>query len=201
MGTRFRRAGLLWYYLWVVELQKKRYRRYGVKALHWHFAIVAPGGSLPDVHYVKGGRKHYQVQAEGSVVSSSDLFDRWGHGQVLCGYAWSGIGGYLGKYLSKDCESLAGYKREWASLRRFGSSRLGFYGYSEDGYTWLTVLESSGVPVCELRVWKKGSVIHVGADDPVWVDVHLGYYIDTRVILYEHRSPWRVVGGEDDKVP
>ena len=43
LQMRFRRSKLPFWYVWVVELQWKRYLKYGKLARHWHFIILAPG--------------------------------------------------------------------------------------------------------------------------------------------------------------
>jgi len=122
----FSRAKLPMYYLWVVELQRKRYLKTGVKALHWHIAVAVPDGTLPDVRFKKKAKQHYQVRQQGSVITSSMLFKQWGRGQVLCTKAWTGVFGYLGKYLSKGFEEV-----DMGVARRWGSSRFGVLMYPQ----------------------------------------------------------------------
>lgn len=128
--ARFRRSRLMWFYLWVVELQKKRYYESGVKALHWHIAGICEDGALPNVRFNSTARRKYQVLREGSLITTKELYKGWGYGQVLCKEAWSsGVYDYLSKYFTKDYASLPDYNPEWAKLRRFGCSQMGYYRF------------------------------------------------------------------------
>jgi hypothetical protein len=135
----FTRAELPFYYLWVVELQKRRYLKTGVKALHWHLAVAVPDGALPDVKYVADARQHYQVREQGTLVTSTELFKRWGRGQVLCTKAWTGVFGYLGKYLSKEFGEV-----DMGVARRWGSSRFGVLVYPQWARQEMAALEERG---------------------------------------------------------
>ncbi len=130
--NRLNRAGLRFLYVWVVELQLKRFLTYGEKALHWHVVIACPRSALPDVEFVQDapkGRK-YQMREEGEVIKQRDLFKRWGRGHVLCGVRRSpSVYGYLSKYFGKDWISARGARPEWARLRRWGSSQMGHYKF------------------------------------------------------------------------
>jgi hypothetical protein len=170
LRARFKKAGLPWYYTWVVGLQKRRYYKSGVKALHWHFAIICAEGALPDVAFVPDARKKYQLKTDGSVVRNADLVKGWGHGQVLCKRAYTGISGYLGKYLGKDYERLDGYKPEWGNLRRFGASQLGYHGYPDWAMAGINKLKAEGMPVDDLYVRRTGATVRVFAEQryPEW---------------------------------
>jgi hypothetical protein len=152
LNTRFHRAGLPFYYVWVVELQKKRYLKTGVKARHWHFVILCSKGALPNVHFDKFHYPHYRVLNEGSLIKQKDLFKRWGYGQVFCKYAWSkDVRGYLEKYFKKDFDGEI-------SLRRFGSSNFGYYAYPKWAYD--NILNAS-VVYSDVVLLKKGSVLDI----------------------------------------
>jgi hypothetical protein len=205
LRMRFKRAGERLYFVWVVELQKKRYYKSGVLALHWHFVILAPHGSLPDVKFTQHSTRHYRVVSEGSIVDSSDLFKRWGHGQVLCGYAWSGVRNYLEKYFTKEYEGFRGYKPEWFKLRRFGHSRLGYRGFPEWAYQKVACLSAEGVPVDSLYIERVGAEVRVsgGVDVPGGWDKEIvaGLRYDVgflarseRLLLFRFSSPWKRYG-------
>jgi hypothetical protein len=150
----FSRAKLPMYYLWVVELQRKRYLETGVKALHWHIAVAVPDGSLPDVQFIKEARQHYQVKQQGSIITSSMLFKQWGKGQVLCVKAWTGVFGYLGKYLSKEFDEV-----DMGKARRWSSSRFGVLMYPQWAREEMANLEEKGADLSEYRkVRMPGSV-------------------------------------------
>lgn len=150
----FSRAKLRMYYLWVVELQRKRYFKTGVKALHWHLAVAVPDGALPDVQFIKDARQHYKVKQQGSIITSSMLFKQWGRGQVLCTKAWTGVFGYLGKYLSKEFDEV-----DMRVARRWGSSRFGVLMYPQWAREEMVVLEEKGADLGEYRkVRMPGSV-------------------------------------------
>ncbi|MBA7550299.1 hypothetical protein ES705_42810 [subsurface metagenome] len=205
LRMRFKRAGVRLIYAWVVELQKKRYLKYGVMCLHWHFVIVAPAGSLPDVRFLPDARRHYQVITDGSLITAVELFKRWGRGQVLCGYAWSGVQKYLGKYFTKDYESLADYKVEWSKLRRFGASQLGLARYPEWAYNELMSLRDDGLNLDSLKIVKTGGKVRLydirvdsqwsdGRGDYLRYAGHKHFKLDLGapylVKVLEIKSPW-----------
>jgi len=180
MRQRFKRAGMRWYYAWVIELQKKRYKRYGVKALHWHMAIICPAGALPDVSHVKGNtRYHYRVKRDGDVIKNSELYKRWGRGFIFCCEAYSDIAGYLGKYMGKDKAEIP---FEWSNLRRFGSSQLGIYRFPDWAYEELVDMEARGIDL-ELHVIRR-----VGSQVLLYWRTGGGLRLACKL-----KSPWRVV--------
>jgi len=133
LRNRFNRSKLPFYYVWVVELQKKRYLKYGRLARHWHFTILAPVGSLPNVEFRQSKVPHYKIIKDGSIVKNSELIKRWGYGQVFCKYAWSrDVYNYLGKYLEKQ-------DKEALTSRRFGSSNFKYYAYPNWAYDYCVV--------------------------------------------------------------
>jgi hypothetical protein len=126
---------LKWFYLWVVELQKKRYYKSGVKALHWHFAIICPDGVLPNVRFNQKSKRKYEVLEQGTLVTTKELYAGWGYGQVFCMRGWSkGVYAYLSKYFTKDYGSLPDYNPEWSKLRRFGSSQVSYFRFPKWAY-------------------------------------------------------------------
>jgi hypothetical protein len=187
-------GGLPMRYVWVVELQKKRYTRTGVLALHWHFAIACPAGALPDVEFRADRRVKYVVKEEGTVVTSRELWERWGRGQVLCMRTrCEGVYGYLGKYMAKDYGSLAGYKAEWVNLRRFGASRLSENAYPRWAYE---VVTEKGVEYDEF-LWRRrvgGKVQWYGKEDRLIVN---GVRYEAMVPLVAIRSPWHVYDADE----
>jgi hypothetical protein len=129
MSKRFHRKSQVFFYAWVVEVQKKRFWKYGQIARHWHFIILCSypsggGGALPDVEFRQDKKPHYKILEDGICISQKELYQGWGYGQILCQKAWSNdIEKYLRKYLDKQGAENLG------TLRRFGSSRFGYYSY------------------------------------------------------------------------
>ncbi len=184
MRARFKRAGLVWFYVWVVELQKKRFYRSGVKALHWHFAIICRNSALPHVLFNQNARRKYLVLEEGTVVTTRELFKAWGYGQVFCKQGWSrGVYDYLSKYFTKDYDSLEGYNPEWSKLRRFGSSQLGYYKLPLWAYERVNQLyeERPLLRRCVVRR-QAGRICFYRHEEP-------GEY----VLEYSEASPWELV--------
>jgi hypothetical protein len=213
MRSRFSRSGEPFYYTWIVELQKRRYTTHGVMALHWHFAIITKKGCLPNIQYKPEKRYHYYVKSEGSVVTSKELYQGWGKGQILCGLSWCGVRRYLEKYMSKDYEQLQGYKPEWAKLRRFGSSKLHYRRLPQWAYDKVKKLADTGIPMAQFAIRKVGTVVAVGKlkRDNLWdteqVKALKCYSNDKKVKggklrcltaqrfvpLFQFKSPWSLV--------
>jgi len=160
LRINFSRAGVPFYYIWVVELQMKRYYKYGKLARHWHFVILVPVGSLPDVEFRLDKVPHYKVLKEGSIIKNSELIKRWGYGQVFCKPAWSkNIYGYLGKYLEKQSQKGNGSGSPFAlASRRFGSSNFGYYAYPKWAYS--EYLNASQI-YPDVFIFKKGSRLDI----------------------------------------
>jgi hypothetical protein len=216
---RFKRSGLPMFYVWVVELQKKRYKRTGVKALHWHIALAVPDGSMPDVEFVQSARIHYRVRSEGSVVDSAWLFKRWGRGQVLSMLANTGVFGYLVKYLEKDMDDNVSWND---SIRRYGGSQYGYRVYPAWGREKILALKSEGVPVDSMYLRKRGGLIQVLAKNEKWTDGRLPMFKGLAMpdmvrhgvvikkkreceaikydLIYSFRSPWLREGLTIDKI-
>jgi len=156
----FNRSKLPFYYVWVVELQKKRYLKYGKLARHWHFVILAGPASLPDVEFRQNKVPHYKVLKEGSIIKNSELIKRWGYGQVFCKYAWSrDVYGYLGKYLEKQDKKGGGSGFPFTlASRRFGSSNFGYYAYPKWAYS--EYLNASQI-YPDVFISKKGSRLDI----------------------------------------
>jgi len=160
LSTRFSRSGVPFYYVWVVELQKKRYYKYGTLARHWHFVILAGPASLPDVEFRQNKVPHYKVLKEGSIIKNSELIKRWGYGQVFCKYAWSNnVYKYLSKYLEKQAKKGGGSGFPFAlASRRFGSSNFGYYAFPKWAYS--ECLNASQI-YPDIFISKKGSCLDI----------------------------------------
>jgi hypothetical protein len=206
LRRKFKKAGEHLYYAWVAELQKKRYEKYGVLALHWHFVVLARHGALPDVRFnARAARGHkYEIVCDGSLVSARELYERWGKGQVLCGCAWSGVRNYLEKYMVKEYESFRGYKPEWARLRRFGASQMGYHAFPRWAYGELRSLSDLGVPLEDLWVQRVPGAVSVSCEvvredwslpQFAWVEPEklLAMGRNERLVLYRFESPWVLV--------
>lgn len=126
LRNRFSRRHVEMWYLWVVELQKKRYARTGVPALHWHIAIAVPEDALPHVGWDDNTGELVTLSG-GYLVSFAELEKFWGRGFVWCQVSKSNVFNYLKKYLVKDYGAFADYNPAWSNLRRFGSSQLKLY--------------------------------------------------------------------------
>jgi hypothetical protein len=189
LRTRFKRAGVQFWYTWVVELQKRRYKKSGKAALHWHFAIVCPVGSLPDVCFRQKIKPHYLLKQDGAVVSQADLFARWGKGQVFCMKAYSNkVYGYLSKYFTKEYEKLEGYNLTWSSLRRWGSSQLTYYRFPEWGFDEVMKAAESEPSILDMWIKKEGARINVYCQEKfAWSD---GSEHTRFVRVRSFRSPW-----------
>ena len=68
MRHAFRRCGLKFFYVAALEIQPKRYRRYGVLAPHWHIAI-AHDDKLALPHGERLANGHVRKARDGSVVT------------------------------------------------------------------------------------------------------------------------------------
>lgn len=184
LRNRFRRDGSPFFYVWVVEAQKKRYRRYGKKALHWHFVIVCPALSFPDIDYRRPEFKRgLYVKEEGRVVANADLVRRWGRGMVFSQVVKSPtVFGYISKYFSKDYGAVKGWKPEWANLRRWGCSNLSFNRWPAWAYNWVKAQLATRPELEDCYFRKQGSTVHVGAKD------ERGKFSS----ITKARSPWRL---------
>ena len=199
-------------YVWVLELQRKRWIRTGVHARHWHLAVAVPDGALPHVRFVKRARQHYQVVEDGSAVPVAALYKGWGQGQVFCERATTGVYRYLSKYISKE----EGYREFGPRVRGYGSSVMGPGAWepwtSEVIWTWqalgeladrrvrkvggrLELVEAAAVPTGRLRGWCE---LGCSGGSSCWKcqsAVHRG---QSRWRVVESvGTPWRVVNEED----
>jgi len=126
MRKLFRRRGLSFFYVAALEIQPKRYRRYGVLACHWHIVIAhSLANALPHGRRLENG--HVEKVRDGSVVSWDWLFKnvKQKFGIYFCCDSWSrSVEDYLGKYLAKD-ELLKEFKAKCTRrVRVFASSRF-----------------------------------------------------------------------------
>jgi len=140
------------------------------------------------------------VKCEGSIVSSSELYQFWGRGQVFSCYAWGRIDRYLAKYLTKDDDMLSdGRFPQFDGFRRFGSSQLGRERLPDWAKAYLDTLDADGVPVDDLVVRREGSwlnVYGVGGEVSSMYDRSMlpeRWQREGLVRLFHYRSPWRVV--------
>lgn len=187
-------------YVWVLEVQPKRFVKYGVKARHWHLAVAVPDGSLPHVRFVEDARRHYQVVADGTVVPVADLYKGWGQGQVFCTKATTDVYRYLSKYISKQ-ES---YRWFGPRTRGYGSSMMGPGAWEawtgEPIWAWQELGELEG-----RRVRKIGSrleLVELNVPKGAWCAVAHGECpgdvkrCDRCLAVVYHDLPrWRVVEG------
>lgn len=123
----FKRRGLLEYYVAALEIQPKRYRKYGVLAPHWHIAIAH---SLEDaLPHARRDQETGRIRKErnGSVITWDWLHQniKQKFGMYFCCDCWSrNVLDYLGKYLAKE-ELLKDFKeRLGRRVRVFASSRF-----------------------------------------------------------------------------
>lgn len=180
----FRRAGLPFFYVWAVELQRKRYVKYGREFLHWHFGIAVPAYALPNIGS-KGPRGGPRDVEEGAIVTLARLQDLWGRGFVWCELARSDLQGYLSKYFSKDYGSLAGFNPAWRSLRRFGASQMNYRAWSKWAYETARQVVEQAPAYGGLQLRKCGGgfrAIAVLADG-------------SELEVARYRSPWHVTLG------
>jgi hypothetical protein len=129
--ARFKAAGLPFKYVWVVELQEKRYGKYGEKVPHWHLAIAAPSGTLPNVEFIEEappGQKFHMI-SDGRVIKWNEVHEAWGHGVELCQIARGSTWSYMAKYFDENL------KERVNMHRRFGSSMLTWWCISHWAFT------------------------------------------------------------------
>lgn len=163
---RFNQANAPFYYVWVLEFQKKRYLKYGVEVPHWHIAILTIQGALPDVQFNADRFPHYKVLKEGSIITARELFKFWGYGQVFCEKAFSSnLYGYLSKYIEKEIylrgDQEGGTRKR--SLRQFGSSNFRYYIYPK--WAFDSVVNGSQI-YADMLLSKKGSILDIiGLDE------------------------------------
>ena len=161
LRTRFRRSSKEFYYVWVVELQRKRYTKTGVAALHWHFAIIAPAGALPNVVETWNDGSPKNV-IDGDVITFAELGKFWGYGFVWSVVARANLVRYLRKYFLKDYESLEGYNSDWGKLRRFGASQTGHYKFPAWAFDKVNEKISQGFDLHFRKV--RGWIVMLGRD-------------------------------------
>lgn len=126
MRRLFVRRGLAFFYVAALEIQPKRYRRYGVLAPHWHIAIAhSLADALPHAKRLENG--HVQKERDGSVVTWDWLFEnvKQKFGMYFCCDCWSrSVFDYLGKYLAKDALLKEFKEKLGRRVRVFASSRF-----------------------------------------------------------------------------
>ena len=169
--------------LWVPEIQKKRYERDGVMALHWHLAIAAPAGTMPDYYKDKTvpiGTNQLKCRTEGSIITEEAIWKEWKRGMVLCSAAKEDVTTYLGKYMTKDMEDQPQFK----NLRRFGTSRE-VVKNAIAAWAAERLIEMDDLGLLQGRTWK---------------------FQRNRILVYEQdkkvmeiRTPWKVYPGARDQ--
>jgi len=175
---RFARKGLLFKYKWVLEPQETRFDETGVLAPHWHIAVAALAGTLPNVEYLGAApRKHrYHLISDGSVVKQRDMFKYWSYGQELCQPARGSLVDYLMKYVTKGL-GIDGLGR------RIGGSMLLWWRIAEWAFECIYEFYSMGLDVLKWR-FSRGDIarlLHFTVTD--------GLTMETYKVL----SPWRRV--------
>ena len=129
MRQLFVRRGLSFFYVAALEIQPKRYVKYGVLAPHWHIAIAhSLADSLPHADRVDvNGCLRVRKVRDGSVVTWDWLLAnvKQKFGMYFCCDSWSrNVEDYLGKYLAKS-ELLKEFKEKLGRrVRVFASSRF-----------------------------------------------------------------------------
>lgn len=125
MQKLFKRAGLIFAYVAVLEIQPKRYREKGVLAPHWHIAIaVSLAGALPHASRENGRIKK---ERDGSLITWGWLYknikQKFGMYFVCDAYS-SHVYDYLGKYIAKGGELDEFRRKIGKRVRVFSGSRI-----------------------------------------------------------------------------
>ena len=131
MRQKFVRAGELFYYVAVLEIQPQRYKKYGVLAPHWHAAVGSPVvNAFPHAVKDKITGKIKKVN-DGKIITWSWLYKnlKQKFGMYFIEDCWSdGIYDYLMKYLSKENVLMDKFREEERKkgrrVRIFSSSRI-----------------------------------------------------------------------------
>jgi hypothetical protein len=131
MGKLFKRRGLPFGYVSMLEIQPRRVVRFGVLAPHHHIVVASVRWAFPHGEYhpeaVRG--KRYERVRDGDVVTFDWLIENWkmkvGQFFVCDGYSRS-VFGYLEKYLTgKNSELVELLRAKFGKkLRVFSSSRF-----------------------------------------------------------------------------
>lgn len=160
---RFKARGQHLYYAWVLEYQLKRYAQYGDLVRHWHIAIAAPLGWLPNVEYLPRAIRHYHVISEGFVFHAVELFKRWGYGQCLCCVARGNLQQYLAKYLTKNLDGGA------SGSRMFSSSMMRWWSFPAWAFGVVQECAQSGLDIIKARLAKGevGRILRLSVSDGV----------------------------------
>jgi len=178
LRQRFMRQGLPFQFLWVKEIQMKRYYKYGVKVPHWHEIYLCPSGSFPDCEFRQDIKPHYKVKEDGIIISQKDLHQFWGFGQNFCERAYTDdLWEYLGKYLSK------GLLDEKLS-HLIGMSHFGYYKSSKSVYDKVQdFIKSDKYTVIDI-VKRKGQVYIIGVDNETYSRKSIRILPDWEIICY-----------------
>jgi len=120
------RSGGKIYYVAALEIQPRRYKKYGVIAPHWHVAVACSSpGLLPHGHRLENG--HVEKEREGKVITWDWLYKniRQKFGMYFVCDCWSHqVFDYLGKYLAKGDQLLDLIRSTGKRVRVFSSSRF-----------------------------------------------------------------------------
>ena len=126
MKKAIERSGGKMYYVAALEIQPKRYIKYGVIAPHWHLAIACSSpGLLP--HGKRLENRHVQKVREGKIITWDWLYKniRQKFGMYFCCDSYShNVFDYLGKYLAKGDPLLDLIRQTGKKVRVFSSSRF-----------------------------------------------------------------------------
>ncbi len=181
MRTRFKRAGLPFYYLWTVELQRQRYVQTGQAYLHWHIAMAVPAYAMPNI-VEKSERGRPTKIEEGGIVSFADLETFWGKGFVWSELAKSkSVYAYLSKYFLKAFARLGEFNPTWVNLRRFGSSQFGYYAFAKWAFEQVKNFISEGADLWFRKV--RGGIRVLGKDRETGELEEVAFF----------KSPWRLI--------
>jgi hypothetical protein len=175
LRVRFSRRGLPFKYVWVPEIQQKRFLKTGVLAPHWPIAIACPVGSLPDVKFEEKAAHHYHLVSDGLVVNQADLFKIWGNGQVMCQPSRGPVMKYMAKYMGKTLDD------DGLFARRFGSSVFTWWKSAQWAFASIKALYDQNMDI--LRVWFTHGLFARIA--------HVKYTDGLDMKYLELESPWR----------
>lgn len=126
MKKAIERSGEKIYYVAVLEIQPKRYKKFGVAAAHWHVAIACSSpGILPHAKRLENG--HVKKERDGKLITWKWLYKniKQKFGMYFVCDCWSHqVFDYLGKYLAKGDPLLDFIRKVGKKVRVFSSSRF-----------------------------------------------------------------------------
>jgi hypothetical protein len=161
-------------YVWTVEVQEERYKKYGEIVLHWHILVAFGWDTDIDVDAIKRIAKYWKYG--GCTVRSASLKRT----------------GYLLKYITKKLDSPI---ESLYKLRRIGSSRIeGWLKQSfkriMEAWNWFKQWYSDGdrgIDCLSDFYWSNGNAY-------IWDKWEIGGYEGKRKILVYKKKPsgWRI---------